>query len=94
MVWGSERPTPNKSLVTVSWTASDSVDLTDGEELVQRRRGQQAWQATGEHGLARAWGPDQQEVVTSGSGYDQSTLGGLSAADVRKVKGVLAIRLA
>ncbi len=69
-------------------TAQETRDAMDGrhlKRLIVRQRGQEAWNAPGEHRLSRSGWPNHQEIVRSSRGdLDGSTRGELTA-NVRHV---------
>src|SRR5262249_4659902 len=60
--------------------ARDAVDGGHLDRLVDGEGREDGGQATREHGLARAGGPDQQQVVAPGGGHLERALGVLLAA--------------
>ncbi len=66
--------------------AGDAVDLGGLERLLEGQRRQDAGQALGQHGLARARRPDHEHVVHAGGGHLERALGGGLAAHVAEVE--------
>ena len=67
--------------------AGDAVDHRHLDRFIQRERRQDRRQAAGEHGLARAWRPNEQHVVAPGRGHLESPPRMRLPADVGEVAG-------
>src|SRR5262249_36211805 len=62
---------------------SHAVDLRGLQGFLEGERWKNAWNAFGQHGLARAGWTDHQDVVTAGAGNFERPLGGCMAASLR-----------
>ena len=67
------------------------MDLRQLKRGFEFQRRQNRWQTFRQHGLARAWRTNQENVVAAGSGDFQRALGGLLAAYFAKINGVTLI---
>jgi hypothetical protein len=61
------------------------MDLGSFERLFESERRQDGRHALGQHGLTRAGRADHEDVVATGTGNFESTLGGLLAANVLEI---------
>ncbi len=63
------------------------MNLGGFERFFERERGEDGGHALGQHGFARSWRPDHQNVVTAGAGNFQRALRGVLAAHILEVDG-------
>src|SRR5579863_8797970 len=62
------------------------MDLGRLQRLLQAERSKNGRQPLGQHGFARSWRSDHQDVVATGSGYLQSALGSLLPTNIFEVE--------
>ena len=69
------------------------MDFGGLDGLFKGHCGQDRWQPLRQHGLAGAWRPDHQDVMATGGGDLERTLGLFLAADLAEIVNVAAGRV-
>src|SRR5512135_2801574 len=86
------RPRYNEACAGIEYSGN-AMDLCRLQSFFKGEGRQDRGHPLGQHGLARAWRPDHQDVVTSSAGDLNSALGGLLSAHILEVDEIL-LRLA